>query len=58
MALLNKLFQKRTSEFEQVKKDLVKDLDATVQMCDNAKRTNEQITKQLLANLDRINALL
>ena len=58
MALLNKLFQKRTSEFEQVKKDLVKDLDATVQMCDNAKRTNEQITKQLLVNLDRINALL
>lgn len=58
MALFNKLFQKRTSEFEQVKKDLVKDLDITIQMCDNAKRTNEQITKQLLVNLDRINALL
>ena len=58
MALFNRLFQKRTSEFEQVKKDLVKDLDITIQMCDSTKRTNEQVTKQLLANLDRINALL
>lgn len=58
MALFNRLFQKRTSEFEQVKKDLVKDLDITIQMCDRTKRTNEQVTKQLLANLDRINALL
>lgn len=58
MALFNRLFQKRTSEFEQVKKDLVKDLDITIQMCDSTKRTNEQIKQQLLANLDRINALL
>lgn len=58
MALFNRLFQKRTTEFEQVKKDLVKDLDATVQMCDNARKHNEQVKQQLLANLDRINALL
>lgn len=58
MALFNKLFQKRTSEFEQVKKDLVKDLDMTIQMCDNVARQNEQIKQQLLANLDKINALL
>ena len=58
MALFNKLFQKRTNEFEQVKKDLMKDLDTTIQMCDNVARENEQIKQQLLVNLDRINTLM
>ena len=58
MALINRLFQKRTSEFEKVKKDLIKDLDETIAMCDNVARQNEQIKQQLLINLDKINALL
>ena len=58
MALLNKLFQKRTSEFEQVKNDLLKDLDSTIQMCDNAIAINEQVKQQLLANIDKINSIL
>ena len=58
MALLNRLFQKRTSEFEKVKKDLVKNLDETIQMCDDAIVINEQVKQQLLANLDKINSVL
>lgn len=58
MALLHKLFQKRTSELEQVKNDLLKDLDNTIQMCDNAIVINEQVRKQLLANIDKINSIL
>lgn len=58
MALLHKLFQKRTSEFEQVKKDLLKDLDSTIQMCDNVATINKQVTQQLLANIDKINSIL
>lgn len=58
MVLLHKLFQKRTSELEQVKNDLLKDLDSTIQMCDNAIVINEQVRKQLLANIDKINSIL
>lgn len=58
MSVFNKLFQKKTSEFEKIKKDLIKDLDETIAMCDNVARQNEQIRQQLLINLDKINALL
>lgn len=58
MALFQKLFKKRTFEFEQVKKDLLKDLNETIQMCDQVAAENRDIQQRLLDNLRKIDSLL